>query len=181
MNKRLKDFTYIYDKGAGPLTESELQKEKFEIGNCRLAIQYFLYKTKGIFIPREEVLLPKGYRDTGVFIYKEEPIDFMTLERGDIIYAENLRNKKGELREKTRQMFETEDEWILYFHTAVYLGSLDSELKEILPEGAYPENVPLIWHSTFIEGGTCAWPLEKFEYFYKPVSVKRVSKGIISK
>ncbi|MBU1754839.1 hypothetical protein KKH81_00965 [Patescibacteria group bacterium] len=176
MSQRLKDFKYIYDKGAGPLSEVELAEEKFEIGNCRLAIQYFLYKTKGLFIPREEILLPKGYRDTGVFVYKEEPIDFDTLEKGDIIYAENLRNKKGELREKKREMFETEDEWILYFHTAVYLGRLDAELREILPEGDYPESVPLIWHSTFIEGGTCAWPLEKFEYFYKPVSIKRVQR-----
>jgi len=176
MNQRLKDFKYIYDKGAGPLSETELQEENFTIGNCRLAIQYFLYKTKGLFIPEEEVLLPKGYRDTGIFIVKEKPIDFTILERGDIVYAENLRNKKGELREKSRDTFETEDEWILYFHTAIYLGVLDPELKEILPKGDYPENVPLVWHSTFIEGGTSVWPVEKFEYFYKPVSIKRVSK-----
>ena len=114
---KLKNFSYAFDENAGPLTEQELKNENFTQGNCRRAVQYFLYKTKNIFLKQEDVLLPNGYKNIGEFIFKEESIDFKKLKIGDVIYAENLRNKKG----------------------------------------------------------TCVWPLNKFNLYYKPISIKRLT------
>jgi hypothetical protein len=175
---RLKNFSYAYDEGAGPLSENELKAENFTEGNCRRAVQYFLYKTKNIFVRPEDVLLPNGYRNIGKFIFKEEPIDFKKLKTGDIIYAENLRNKKNEPLNKTRSGYTNEDGWLKYLHSAIYLGQFNDELSGILPNKDYPENVPLIWHSTFIDGGTCVWTLDKFNLYYKPISAKRLSHKI---
>lgn len=173
MNK-LKNFSYTFDTDAGPLSEETLKSESFIHGNCRRAIQYYLYKTKGLFLRSEEVLLPNDCRNVGEFIFREELIDFKQLKRGDVIYAENIRNKKGKPEDKSRNHFKNEDEWLMYLHTAIYLGELDDELINILPKGDYPQNIPLIWHATFIGGGTCVWTLDKFEQYYKVISVKRL-------
>ena len=109
------------------------------------------------------------------FIFKEEPIDFKKLKTGDIIYAENLRNKKGELLNKSRITYKDEDDWLKYLHSAIYIGEINEELKTLLPEGIYPKNIPLIWHSTFVGGGTCVWTLDQFNLYYKPISVKRLA------
>ena len=171
---RLKNFIYKYDKGAGPLSIEELEKENFTEGNCRLALQYYFYKESGLYLEPERILLPEAYKNVGKFVFKEEPIDFSKLKRGYIIYAQNLRNSKGELLNKDKEKFKNEDEWILYFHTAIFLGNIDGELLDLLPEGDYPKNVPLIWQSTIIEKGTCVWTFDKFLNYYKPISVKRL-------
>ena len=108
------------------------------------------------------------------FIFKEKSIDFNKLKTGDIIYAENLRNKKGELLNKSKITYKNEDDWLKYLHSAIYLGELNEELNSLLPEGDHPKDIPLIWHSTFIGGGTCVWTLYKFNLYYKPISAKRL-------
>ena len=78
------------------------------------------------------------------------------------MYAQNLRNKKEELLERGMEVYASEDEWLYHLHRAIYLGNLKGK------EGQY------VWHATGVAGGTALWTIEKFQHFYKPVSVKRV-------
>ncbi|MCL5666174.1 MAG: hypothetical protein M1383_00130 [Patescibacteria group bacterium] len=178
--KRLKNFNYEYEKGSGPLQSPELLDSNFTKGNCRTALQLYFYYVHSLFLKPEQILLPEGYKNTGKFIFKEEPIDFGKLNRGAVIYAQNLRGKKEQLLNKDKDTFPTEDEWILHLHTAIYLGEFDSELSQILPEGEdYPKHTPLVWHATTIEGKTCVWTLEKFLHYYKSISAKRINDKFI--
>ncbi|HXC53823.1 MAG TPA: hypothetical protein VNU97_00875 [Rhizomicrobium sp.] len=171
---RLKSFAYRYDAGAGPLSREELAAEAFSQGNCRLAVQYFLFKAFGLYLGAADILLPRAYDETGVFLFREAPIDFGALRCGDILYAENLRNRLEQPLARGREAFPDRDGWVLHFHSAVFLGERSAALSRLLPEGDYPHGEPLIWHATAIEQGSCVWPLAKFLHYYKPVSAKRV-------
>ena len=52
----LKSFNYKFDKG--PLLLIELRKENFREGNCRLAVQYYLYKIHNRYFNANLILSP---------------------------------------------------------------------------------------------------------------------------
>lgn len=152
----LPSFKYSYL--AGPLPKDRLKQEIQEIkeGNCRLAVQVYFYNTHNVYFEPEKILNPNGYKNTGEFVFKVgDVLDFKEAKTGDVIYAENIVNKKGETISKSRSAFDSEDDWILHFHTAIYLGS------------------DQVWHATNLEENSCFWNLEKFNKFYKPVALKR--------
>ena len=112
-----------------------------------------------IFLPPEKVLCPEAYNNTGIFIINEnEELSISKLIDGDIIYAEKIRNKKGETTNKSYGTFPTKNDYIISLHTAIFTGEKDKE----------------IWHVTAFENSSCFWSLEKFLNFYKPVAVKRI-------
>jgi hypothetical protein len=152
----IKEFTYKFDEG--PLnTQEELLGEWTE-GNCRRAVQLYTFVKNDIFLKPEQVLCPDAYNDTGIFvIHKGQKFSFEALVDGDIIYAEKIRNKKGEEVDKSDQTFPSLDEYIISLHTALYTGERGKE----------------IWHATAIEGGSCYWSLEKFLHFYTAIVAKR--------
>lgn len=155
------NFTYSYL--AGPtVTKIELDQE-ISVGNCRFAIQLYFYKIHHLFFERDEIYLPGGYKKLGNFIFKEEPINFDVLITGDVIFAQNLRNKEDKLLNRGVKNYKTKDDWLYHFHSAIYLGQIDPEV-----------NQKYIWHATSIDGGPSLWTLDKFEHYYKPISAKRV-------
>lgn len=162
-------FTYQYL--AGPVETVDELEAGVKEGNCRLALQLYFYRVHGIFFKRDEIYLPGGYKVLGQFIFKEEPMDFGELKMGDILYAQNLKNKAGALVDKSPERYRTKDEWLYYLHSAIYIGTLDDSATRY------------VWHATNIEGGPALWTLEKFEHYYKPVSAKRVlgESGQVSK
>lgn len=170
---RLRSFLYRYDPGAGPLARDELVAETFSHGNCRLAVQYFLFKGYGIYLGADDILLPRAYDAVGEFVFKEEPIDRAVLRCGDILYAENRLNRNGEPMKRSRDAYPDRESWVLFFHSAIFLGPLTPALEPLLPQGDYPAG-DLVWHSTAVDGGACIWPYAKFEHYYRPVSAKRV-------
>lgn len=154
-------FKYAYL--AGPVeTSEELQSVAVE-GNCRYALQLYFYRIHHKFYERDEIYLPGGYKVLGEFVFKEEEIDFAKLKSGDVLYAQNLRNKEEKLVKKGIDTFESKDEWLYHLHSAIYLGKIDPETDQ-----------QYIWHATNIEGRVALWSLEKFKHYYLPVSVKRV-------
>ncbi len=154
-------FTYRYL--AGPVLTTKEIDAGFHEGNCRFALQLYFYRMHNHFLERDQIYLPGGYKILGTFIFKEEPIFFDTLKTGDVIYAQNLRNKNNQLVHNGRESYKTYDEWLYHLHSAIYIGKV------------YPESdMRYVWHATSIEGGPALWPLEKFEYHYIPVSAKRV-------
>jgi hypothetical protein len=170
----LKSFAFDFDRAAGPLPRDALEAEGFAEGNSRLAVQYYLFKAAGLFLSEEEIRLPGAYLNTGTFIFREEPIEFDRLERGDILYCEHRRNRADEPVDMTKFAFADDDAWIQYFHTAIFLGRRDAELEALLPQASQFGDDFLVYHSTPVARGAVVWPLEHFEHFYRPVSVKRV-------
>lgn len=154
-------FKYAYM--AGPVETSEQLKIDAIEGNCRYALQLYFYRIHKKFFEQDEIYLPGGYKVLGEFVFKEEPINFCELEDGDVLYAQNLRNKEGKLLEKGIENYESKDEWLYHLHSAIYLGKIDPETDE-----------QYVWHATNVEGGTALWTLEKFKHYYLPVSAKRV-------
>ena len=174
MTQRLRRFRYRFDAGAGPLSRAELEDDTFTHGNCRLAVQYFLFKAHGLYLGSDDILLPGAYDETGTFVFKEEPLDHAALRSADIVYAENRLNRHEQPMHRGREAFADRDDWVLHFHTAIFLGPLTDALRGLLPEGDHSTDEALIWHSTSVDDGACVWPLSKFERYYRPVSVKRL-------
>jgi hypothetical protein len=106
------------------------------------------------------------------------------LQRGDVIFAEKLRTL-AETKVRTSKWKSvqenvtaglSEDERILHFHTAVYLGHLDEQIARYLPTGIeYPKETPAIWHASVFSGATAVWSIEKFCTYYKPIAAKRMN------
>lgn len=157
---RFPSKNYSYSYLAGPVETREELDESLAEGNCRLALQLYFYKIHNLFLERDQIYLPGGYKTLGEFVYKEEPILFEKLEEGDIVYAQNLRGKDGAVLDRSPERYQNKDEWLYHLHSAIYVGRADGE--------------EYIWHATSIEGGTAVWPRRKFEYYYKPISIKRV-------
>jgi hypothetical protein len=156
----LPHFSYEFDQG--PLSQELFMNDNFEGGNCRLAVQIFLYQVKGIFIPPEEILAPYSFLHLGSFVYKAESgieLAASSLEKGDIIFAQRIKNSAGESINRDPESYKTTEDWIISLHTAVIADN---------------ENGIQIWHATAIENGTCFWTLEKFQEYYKVVAVKRI-------
>jgi len=153
----MKVFTYKFNEG--PLSSIEELLSDWNVGNCRRVVQYYTYLKKKIFLKPEEVLCPDAYNETGIFVIGEgQEFSISKLIDGDIIYAEKIRNKEGELINKSLETFPTKDDYIISLHTAVFTGEKDKE----------------IWHATAIEGSSCFWSLSKFLEYYKPIAVKRI-------
>ena len=153
----LRDFRYKFNEGPFN-TERELNGE-WDLGNCRRAVQLYLYKLKGIFLKPEQILCPEAYKETGHFISENESeFSFTHFSDGDVIYAEGVKNKNGEDLDRSLPSFETRDEYLISLHTALFTGEKDKE----------------IWHATAVEGGSCYWSLDKFLTYYKPVAAKPI-------
>lgn len=151
-------FSYSYL--AGPVeTEAEMLGIIIE-GNCRFALQLYFYKIHQLFLERDQIYLPGGYQSLGSFIFKEQIIDYSQMKTGDILYAQNLRNKAGELLNRNEIDYATKDDWIYNFHSAIFIRQ--------------PDGTEMVWHATSIENGPAFWTLNRFEYYYKTISVKRV-------
>lgn len=154
---RLKNFNYQFN--AGPFSSKDALRQNWTTGNCRRALQYYFFAKHKFFLEPENILLPEAYFKIGKFIYRKgQRIDFEKLEPSDIVYAEKIQNKKGELINRGEQSYGKADDYILCLHSAIYIG----------------EKGKKIWHATSIEGKSCFWPLEKFKIYYKPVAVKRL-------
>ncbi|NVN96525.1 MAG: hypothetical protein HXX18_14715 [Bacteroidetes bacterium] len=153
----MKEFTYKFNEG--PLSSVGELLGDWNTGNCRRVVQYYTFLKKKIFLKPEEVLCPEAYNNTGIFIINEnEEFSISKLIDGDIIYAEKIRNKEGELIDKSLKTFPSKDDYIISLHTAIFTGEKNKE----------------IWHATAIEGSSCTWSLEKFLNYYLPIAVKRI-------
>lgn len=91
---------------------------------------------------------------------KEAVIHPHKLKEGDVVYAENLRNKENKEVDKSLGRYKDKDEWLYYLHSGIFLG--------------FVNDTPLVWHATHIEGGPAVWTWEKFLHYYKPISAKRI-------
>jgi len=162
-NMQYPTHPFVYKYLAGPVvTEDELKELPAE-GNCRFALQLYFYQVHNCFYTRDEIYLPGGYKVLGKFVFKEEEINYGKLKEGDIIFAQNLRNKKDEeVLERDVTHFSDKDEWLFHFHSAIWVGNIPNE------------DEPMLWHATSIENGPVLWPLSKFLHYYKPISAKRV-------
>jgi len=132
--------TFSYQYLAGPVaTKAEIEAGVPE-GNCRFAIQQWFFELHGLFLKRDEIYLPGGYKVLGAFLFEETAIDWDALQPGDIIFAENLRNKLGKVIDRSLSSFDSKDEWLFYLHSAQYAG------KE--------NDTHYIWHASAIAGGS---------------------------
>lgn len=62
----LKNFNYKFNEG--PLPSKEELLNDWNMGNCRRAVQYYIFNKKNIFLKPKEVLCPGAYNETGVFL-----------------------------------------------------------------------------------------------------------------
>jgi hypothetical protein len=154
---------FVYKYLAGPVETAEEIDAGVTEGNCRFALQLYFYRQHKKFFEKDEIYLPGGYKVLGKFIFEEEPIDFDKLVAGDVIYAQNLRNKEDKEVDKSLERYRDKDEWLYYLHSAVYVGKINDGTE-----------TRYVWHATHIDGGPTLWPLEKFEHYYRPISAKRV-------
>ncbi len=152
-----KEFAYNFNEG--PFGTQEELLGDWKEGNCRRALQLYIFKKKKIFLKPEQVLCPGAYNETGSFVInKGQKFSFESLADGDIIYAEKIRDRQGEKVDKSERIFSSLDEYIISLHTALYTGEKNREVR----------------HATSIENGSCFWSLEQFLYFYKPIAAKRI-------
>jgi len=173
IKERLSFLKYKFDKGPVPLTALLCNITE---DNCRLAIQDFLFVLYQKYFSESELLNPDGYLKTGSFLKKEYSDDFFNnLQTRSIIYAEGIKNKKGQLVNKMLSNFPSYDDYLISLHTAIFIENLSEEIAKKLPGElqAIVTNKPAIWHATAIEGTTCVWSIEKFCEYYKPVTAKR--------
>ncbi len=154
----IEDFSYAYL--SGPRDSAHELNQPVTEGNCRLAIQLYYYRLHGLYIPRDDIYLPGGYKHLGNFVFEETTIDYALLKPGDILYAQNIKNKRGESIDRSRESYTSKDEWLYHLHSALYVGFCDEQ--------------HYLWHATAVHGGTCLWTLEQFTGFYLPISAKRI-------
>ena len=153
-----KEFSYKFDQG--PLRSEADLENVWDTGNCRRSVQYYFWNKRGLFLKPEQVLCPVGYYETGSFVTgNTQDFSFDSLQEGDIIYAEAIRNKRDQLVDKSEKTFNTKDDYVIALHTALFIGEKGKE----------------IWHATAIEGRSCDWSKEKFLHYYRPVAAKRLS------
>jgi hypothetical protein len=154
---------FVYKYLAGPVQTEEELNGGFMEGNCRFALQLYFYRIHSRFFERDEIYLPGGYKALGKFVFKETDIDINQLKAGDVIYAQNLRNKQNQKVDKSPERYKDKDEWLYYLHSLIYLGKLYGD-----------SDTNYVWHATHIAGGPVVWDWSKFIHYYKPISAKRV-------
>ncbi len=174
-SERLHAFRYRYLDG--PLSLDGLQAGPTE-GNCRLAVQSYFYTLHGLYLDREEIVLPEAYRNKGIFVkdFQGDTAEFFSsLQEGDIVYAEKLRDSVGRKLRSGKERFSTEDEWLMSLHMGVFLITpTDDILSRFSTYDEIDGEKPSIWHASFIAGGTALWSIDKFCYYYQPVTSKRI-------
>ncbi len=174
-SEKLPHFKYDLNAGPRPI---EMLTEIPESGNCRLAIQQYFFVSSGTRFNPEEILCPQSFRKTGTEIIGQSDLwNWSQLVRGDVLFAERILGKDGGKVDRSRGSFSTEDLWITYLHSAVFLGMADEKLFELLPPSSYPQNTHLVWHATAVSGVTCVWSTDKFEKYYKPISARRFTEA----
>ena len=93
-----------------------------------------------------------------MFVFKDREIGdrkIDNIQKGDVIFAQRIKSKEGAVIRRKKSEYDTEDDWIIALHTAIYFEK------------------DTIWHATAIAGGTCYWDIETFLEYYKIVAVKR--------
>lgn len=65
----LKHFAYKLNDGS--LSSEKELLGSWDTGNCRRAVQYYIFVKNKIFLKPEEVLCPEAYNNTGTFVIKE--------------------------------------------------------------------------------------------------------------
>ena len=153
----LKYFTYKFSDG--PLSSVEELSGDWDTGNCRRAVQYYIWNQRALFLSPDKILCPSGYNETGTFVInRDRKFIFDLLADGDVIYAEKIRDKEGKTIDKSEKTFASNDAYVISLHTALFSGNKGEE----------------IWHATAIEGSSCYWSLEQFLHHYRPIAAKRV-------
>jgi len=155
------------------LTLDQIQQGPIE-GNCRLAVQDYFYTLHGLYLGREDVVLPEAIKGKGVTI-KELQGDvhfFDDLEVGDIVYAERVRNRGGRRLSVGKERFSTENEWMTNLHLGVYVGTPTADLFTHM--SASEDAGPAIWHASRMAGGTALWSIDTFCYYYQPAVARRI-------
>ncbi len=158
--------TFKYDYTVGPVNSKDQITFPIRAGNCRFAIQLYFYICRGLWLTPEQTLCPALYLSTGCFIQKGSTIDTSHLEEGDIVLAERIRNKDGQIIDRSPTKFSTEEEWIISLHSAI-IKNPHSEKDKMM-----------IWHATAIANGVCEWSLREFETHYRIVAIKRIKKPL---
>lgn len=157
----MKEFGYRFD--AGPLGSADELAGEWSEGNCRRAVQLYLFSMRGEFLEPDRVLCPDVYNRTGIFVIDvDEQFDFECLSSGDVIFAERLKDGRGAKVNCRRGTFASNDEYVISLHTAVWTGQKGQE----------------IWHATAIERSSCYWSAQRFLEFYRPVAAKRLLSAL---
>lgn len=173
MNSPEKLHQLSYEFLHGPVPVEGLLGTPSE-GNCRLAVQDYFYTQLGIYLEPEEIVPPQAFTGEGMMPLQamSDTQIFDLLRRGDIVYAQKLRDSKGRIVKGSNI---SEHEKMRNLHMAVYLGILDDQIISRLPVIDVPiSGEAMVWHSSYISGGTAVWPVEKFCHFYQPVIAKRI-------
>ena len=158
----MKEFDYRFD--AGPLGSADELAGEWDEGNCRRAVQLYLFSMRGEFLEPDRVLCPEIYNQTGIFVIDVgEQFDFKRLTSGDVIFAERLKDGRGTEVNCGRTAFRSSDEYVISLHAAVYTGEKSRE----------------IWHATAIERTSCYWSTQRFLEFYRPVAAKRLLSALL--
>src|SRR3989344_4414674 len=140
----LKYFRYKFNDG--PLASVEELSNDWDTGNCRRAVQYYMWSQKATFLQPDRILCPASYNETGTFVIdKDQEFLFGQLADADVIYAEKIRDKNGKTVDKSEKTFASNDAYVISLHTALFRGNKGEE----------------IWHATAIEGSSCYWSLEQ--------------------
>ncbi|CAN7176341.1 hypothetical protein LJR237_000320 [Bosea sp. LjRoot237] len=157
----MKEFDYRFD--AGPLGSADELAGEWDEGNCRRAVQLYLFSMRGEFLEPDRVLCPEIYNQTGIFVIDaDQQFDFERLNNGDVIFAERLKDGHGMEVNCGRATFSSSDDYVISLHTALYTGHKSRE----------------IWHATAIEGSSCYWNTQRFLEFYRPVAAKRLLSAL---
>lgn len=153
----MREFGYRFD--AGPLGSADELAGPWNEGNCRRAVQLYLFSMRGEFLEPDRVLCPEIYNKTGIFVMEiGDQFAFERLNEGDVIFAERMKDSRCVNVNRGRDSFISSDDYVISLHTAVYTGRKSQE----------------IWHATAIEGASCYWNTHRFLEFYRPVAAKRL-------
>lgn len=170
--EKLHNLNYKYLHG--PVSEDVLKTGMTE-GNCRSAVQDYFYTIHGIYLDRNEIVLPEA-KDKGILIENNNNLDVFlnSLEKGDIIYGEKIKTSTGKRVNLDEKKIANENEWLTNLHMGIYLGVQSKEVLSNLPYNEVDMEKPVIWHSSFISGGTSLWSIDKFCEYYKPIFARRI-------
>lgn len=122
----------IYDYSSGPLKLQQLKLQLFQKANCRLAVQYYLYRIHNLYLRPFEILLPRGYQKTGKFVSSNYQLTTEEYSPGDIIFAfrHNLSQEKRILINLHTAVFSSELN--IYHVTSITGSSTISSLETFL-------------------------------------------------
>lgn len=79
--------TLTYNYLSGPIILSQLKLQAFSYGNCRFAVQNYLFIIYSQYLRPHEILLPRAYQKTGKFISNNYEVKPKLYKPGDVIFA----------------------------------------------------------------------------------------------